>query len=669
MSKGLHWFWCIAAATAVGGAASLAQAQGTMPAPPANTDAQTSVDQPGQEGIDVKLRGPVHEAFATQVDINPTAGLAIKRQPPEPVNELPPEMRPEGSNVIWIPGYWAWSDEDEDFLWVSGVWREAPPGRTWLPGYWSQTADGHQWTPGMWIEQQRQEVSYLPQPPESLERGPTSEAPSQQHFWVPGAWTYRNNDYLWRAGYWAVGQDNWCWIPDYYSWTARGYVYVGGYWDYYLDRRGWLFSPVRFHHGYWGHHNYYRPWYTLSPSRLLLHMFVRPGYHHYYFGNWYGNRYAGFGIHPWSSYHWGGRGYDPLFSSYSWHHRRHGIDFQSRMTGWNRYFDGHENARPAVDLRQARQLATADPTRAREAVLGESLDRFARRGDVRAVRLGQNDIQQLTRTSNQFRDLAQFRQRGEIKTALGDGPGARREHATLRMPTVDQPFQRRDGDVTGGLRGGLDNNLGRRLGGDQTPGDGDRTPGGRRLDGTPGDVRLPNVTPGNRGDFTPGQRRGGDFTPGGGSINTPNLRGDAGAGFRGNVSPNTRGGDAPVIRDGTGFRGGAGAGTGSPVIRGGGDAGARGGAAIGGPSGGAARGSIGGGAAIGGGGSRGGGGPTIGGGGPSGGGSFGGGAAIGGGGSRGGGGPAIGGGGGGGGGGGDRGGGGGGGGGRGRGRG
>lgn len=33
---------------------------------------------------------------------------------------LPPDQKPEGDDVAWIPGYWAWDDERNDFLWVSG---------------------------------------------------------------------------------------------------------------------------------------------------------------------------------------------------------------------------------------------------------------------------------------------------------------------------------------------------------------------------------------------------------------------------------------------------------------------------------------------------------------------------------------------------------------------
>jgi hypothetical protein len=58
------------------------------------------------EDLEFRARGPVHEAFATPTTNDPAEPIVITEQPPEPIEELPPECRPEGRNVIWIPGYW-----------------------------------------------------------------------------------------------------------------------------------------------------------------------------------------------------------------------------------------------------------------------------------------------------------------------------------------------------------------------------------------------------------------------------------------------------------------------------------------------------------------------------------------------------------------------------------
>ena len=70
-------------------------------------------------GVEVLARGPIHEAFATlTAEAVPTK--PVPRQPPAPIEEMPPEQKPDGK-VIWLGGYWAWDEDRNDFLWVSGL--------------------------------------------------------------------------------------------------------------------------------------------------------------------------------------------------------------------------------------------------------------------------------------------------------------------------------------------------------------------------------------------------------------------------------------------------------------------------------------------------------------------------------------------------------------------
>jgi len=93
------------------------------------------------EGTEVLAKGPVHEAFATTAEA-PAPGPVVAKQPPDPVEELPPDQKPEGDNVQWIPGYWAWDEDGSQYIWVSGFWRQIPPGRAWVPGSWREAAAG-----------------------------------------------------------------------------------------------------------------------------------------------------------------------------------------------------------------------------------------------------------------------------------------------------------------------------------------------------------------------------------------------------------------------------------------------------------------------------------------------------------------------------------------------
>src|SRR5947209_562734 len=138
-------------------------------------------------GVEILTRGPVHEAYAEPLDPRPQPTPVVTQQPPEPVPEVPPDVRPEGDNVVWIPGYWAWDTDSNGFLWVSGVWREVPPERQWVSGYWQQVEGGWQWVPGFWAATTTDQVEYLPQPPEPIPEA-QPPAPDETSIYVPGNW-------------------------------------------------------------------------------------------------------------------------------------------------------------------------------------------------------------------------------------------------------------------------------------------------------------------------------------------------------------------------------------------------------------------------------------------------------------------------------------------------
>ena len=119
-----------------------------IPMPVAAQDPAGGPDPAQNQDVQVLTRGPVHEAFALPVVNDPKPGLTVAKQPPAPVEEAPPDQKPAGQNVQWISGYWSWDASRDDFLWVSGVWREPPPGRQWVPGYWHQVEGGYQWVAG-----------------------------------------------------------------------------------------------------------------------------------------------------------------------------------------------------------------------------------------------------------------------------------------------------------------------------------------------------------------------------------------------------------------------------------------------------------------------------------------------------------------------------------------
>ena len=105
------------------------QAEQGINAPPQAIEAQPLATEAAlkEQGVEPLEKGPVHEAFAQPTAKNPQAGPIIRKQPPKAIEELPPEQKPEGDNVQWIKGYWAWDAERNDFIWVCGFWRVPPP--------------------------------------------------------------------------------------------------------------------------------------------------------------------------------------------------------------------------------------------------------------------------------------------------------------------------------------------------------------------------------------------------------------------------------------------------------------------------------------------------------------------------------------------------------------
>ena len=272
------------------------------------------------DGIEVQGRGPVHEAFASPTT-EPTPTRLVPKKPPRNIEELPPEQKPAGQ-AVWIPGYWAYDDDRNDFLWVSGVWRVPPHGKTWVAGYWRQEGDHYQWVPGFWTDaaaQDKRQITYLPAPPEPP-ASPAPGAPSRDDaFYVPGCWIWRDSRYVWRAGYWARLQPGYVWIADHYRWTPSGYVFVPGYWDLALPRRGILYAPVVVRPALLQADFVYTPTYAVQDTLLVEALFVRPSTTHYYFGDYYGLHYNDLGFEACVVY--SRRHYEPVIVYEAFHRR------------------------------------------------------------------------------------------------------------------------------------------------------------------------------------------------------------------------------------------------------------------------------------------------------------------------------------------------------------
>ena len=419
---------CLAAVLAVliGGSLGIAIGQ----TPPPNNDAP---------GAEVLTRGPVHEAFAGMVTFNPEPGVVVTKAPPEVIEEVPPEERPEGDNITWIPGYWAWDDERSDFLWVSGTWRALPPGRAWMAGYWGKTKQGFQWTSGYWADSTAKETTYLPPPPATVEVGPNIAAPSVDYGWSPGCWMWYQGRYAWRPGYWALGRADWDWCPAHYVWTPRGYIFVGGFWDYPVERRGLLFAPVYFQAGVYARRGYfYSPSIVIDLGVFSDHLFLRPRYSHYYFGDYYAASYAQGGFYASFSFQSSRYGYDPIYSHQRWEHRQD-REWEHRVESSYQNRRDHETARPPRTWSAQRSInpGTAEFKQNRMLV-ATPIDQLAKRKDspMRFQPVAKDERQKLAQRGQEVQKSREQRQTLEARAVdtTARKPGGVSEPAKVQSP-------------------------------------------------------------------------------------------------------------------------------------------------------------------------------------------------------------------------------------------
>ncbi|MBA63903.1 MAG: hypothetical protein CMJ76_16230 [Planctomycetaceae bacterium] len=402
------------------------------------------------EDIEALARGPVHEAFATQVNNDPEPGMIVQKAPPEVVDEVPPDYKPDGDNVVWIPGYWGFDDERKDYVWISGVWRTPPAGRRWVPGYWNELNDGkYQWVSGFWQETERRRMDYRGAPPESLESGPSASAPGNNYFWTPGVWVYRGQSYRWRPGYWLRYRPDYVYTPSHWIWTPGGHVFVDGYWDYSMAARGVLFAPVIVRSPLVR----YRPSVVIDVGRFHMHWFVRPRYGHYYFGDFYdAHYYNSLNIYPHHYFHMR-FGYDPFFAYNHVHFRsRFGISYHHHVHHWHNYFNTNHLHRPARTF--GMQLSLYNQGGARHfglSIYAHNLNRYRVQDDVRQrfVRVGTEHRNAATGNSSSYFRLGHERSKMEGRVATGLAKG-NTSTATAKTGTWTLPQVQRGTNVTVG---------------------------------------------------------------------------------------------------------------------------------------------------------------------------------------------------------------------------
>jgi hypothetical protein len=282
-----------------------------------------------------------------------------------------------------------------------------------------------------------EETTYLPQPRQSIDAGPTSAAPAPNQFWVPGGWIWRGDGYVWQPGFWNTYQSDWIWVPATYAWTPRGYVYVPGYWDYPLARRGLVFAPVYFARPV----AVYRPVICVDAGVFGVSLFCRPAYGHYYYGDYYDDHYVTLGIRPWFYYNSPRAGYDPLFGYYRWYHvdRMGERDWGVHLVGWHDYYRGHPDMRPPHTWEAQQRLLAS-----REGQMRPDIAQLRLVGDVHvvarlpgaSVRLGVVSPAERARIQQASRESVRFEaERRQVERSVGGAARGPEKVSLASMPS------------------------------------------------------------------------------------------------------------------------------------------------------------------------------------------------------------------------------------------
>lgn len=193
----------------------------------------------------------VHEGLIApeyyHTEVPPAAPKTPRADLVEQKPKIPAELE---KRAVWVPGYWDWKADTEEFVWTTGIWRFPPPHRRWVPGQWTRTDDGFVRVRGHWAPELIKKVAYVGAPPRYRGTFPLPDVLAKNQFWVPGWWVPADGGkFTWREGFVAQKFDDWVWTPAQYHWAPSGWLFVDGYWDYPLAARGQSFASLKLNDG------------------------------------------------------------------------------------------------------------------------------------------------------------------------------------------------------------------------------------------------------------------------------------------------------------------------------------------------------------------------------------------------------------------------------------
>jgi hypothetical protein len=182
-----------------------------------------------------------------------------------------------------------------------------------------------------------------------------------------------------------------------------------------------LFAPVYFDASVYARQDYYySPSTVISLAVFSDHLFVRPRYNHYYFGDYYDASYNDAGFYSRLSFQSSRYGYDPIYAHQRWEHRQD-RDWEVRLETDFRHRRDHIEARPPRTLTAQITLNTSG-LKSRESGLAvaASLDQLAKSKEspIRFQAVDSAEKQNLVQRGKEVRKFREERQVLETQ-ALG----------------------------------------------------------------------------------------------------------------------------------------------------------------------------------------------------------------------------------------------------------
>jgi hypothetical protein len=203
-----------------------------------------------------------------------------------------------------------------------------------------------------------------------------------------------------------------------------------------------LFAPVRFRQNIYARQGYhYTPTTMIDLAVFANHLFLRPNYGHYYFGDYYGSRYSSIGFSPWFSFHSSRIGYDPFYAHQRWTYRDNS-QWDTQLASNFALRQENEAIRPprtfAEQLTLSRQELTVEN---QSRVFARPLEQVAKskEGSIRLQPVNEAERQRFSKLGKEARSYRKERQQLETRAKVEADVEAKTDAKV--DPTVKQPVR------------------------------------------------------------------------------------------------------------------------------------------------------------------------------------------------------------------------------------